>query len=720
MRQILQNQKTGELSIQEIPPPAPKSGGVLVKNVCSLISAGTEKTSVETAQATLLGKAKSRPDLVKQVLDNVKKEGLAATYEKVRSRLEQDKALGYSSAGRVIESGCGEFQAGDRVACAGAGYASHAEIIWVPKNLAARIPDSVGFDEAAFATLGAIALQGVRQADIRIGEQVAVIGLGLIGQLTLQILKAAGCRVLGLDISASALELAKESGADWVEESEVRKAEKAAEAMTSGIGVDAVIITASSSSNQPVEIAGAISRDRGRVVIVGAVKTDVPRSPFYEKEIGFAMSRSYGPGRYDHGYEEKGNDYPIGYVRWTEQRNMVAFLDLLAEKKVDVKRLITHRFPLEEGLKAYDVILGKTQERHVGVLLDYPKGEMTEEILRPSVDLGAGKPQAIAGKIGLGFIGAGNFAQSYLLPNLKKDQRVRMEVVVDGVPLVAKSVAGKFGFKAASSDSADVLANGDIDAVFVATRHDSHGPLVLSVLKSGKKVYVEKPLAIRDDQVGEIGAFMRENPSSFLMVGFNRRFSKPVRLIKGTFNSADTPLIMNYRVNAGPLPKEHWLWDPDQGGRIVGEGCHFIDVMSFVSGSEVRNVFARSIRHNSRSVVEIDNVTAVLQFKNGSIGTLTYFATGDPRFPKEYMEVFGGGKAAVMDDFRRLRISRFGKEKKYGFDGDKGYGEEMKMVISAILKGEESPIPFKSILNTTKVTLAIIRSLETGLVQEID
>ncbi|MFZ2055451.1 MAG: bi-domain-containing oxidoreductase [Candidatus Aminicenantales bacterium] len=719
MRQILQNQKTGELSVQEVPSPSARKGGILVRNVCSLISAGTEKTSVETAQATLLGKAKSRPDLVKQVLDNVKKEGVLATYGKVRSRLEQDKPLGYSSAGLVIESGCEEFQAGDRVACAGAGYASHAEVIWVPRNLAAGIPEGVDFDDAAFATLGAIALQGVRQADVRIGENVAVIGLGLIGLLTLQILKAAGCRVLGLDISFASLEMARELGADLVEESDPGKALMAAEAMTSGVGVDAVIITASTKSNEPVEISGAICRDRGRVVIVGAVKTDVPRSPFYEKEITILMSRSYGPGRYDYRYEEKGHDYPIGYVRWTEQRNMAAFLDLLAGKKVDVKKLITHRFPLEEGLRAYDVILGRTQEKAFGVLLDYPAEKSAEK--------SKGKSQAAAvrefrpGKerVRVGFIGAGNFAQSYLLPNLKKNDGVELKVVVDGSPLAAKSAAGKFGFETASSDGADILENGDIDAVFIATSHDSHGPLVLSALRSGKKTYVEKPLAVRDDEVDEIAGFVKDNPASFLMVGFNRRFSRPVRLIKESFDRNDLPLIMNYRVNAGPLAKEHWLRDPGQGGRIVGEGCHFIDVMAFIAGSEVESVFARSIRHGGRNVIESDNVTSVLRFRNGSIGSMSYFATGDPRFPKEQLEVFGGGKAAVLDDNRRLRISRQGKGKKFKFDGGKGHREEMDAVIAAMLKGEESPIPFKHILNTTRVTLAVIRSLETGMVQEI-
>jgi predicted dehydrogenase len=347
---------------------------------------------------------------------------------------------------------------------------------------------------------------------------------------------------------------------------------------------------------------------------------------------------------------------------------------------------------------------------------DYPEGKKVKII---PISSGIGKPVSIINQVNVGFIGAGNFAQSYLLPNLKKIANVNLRMVVDGSPLAAKNAAQKFGFTTASADSGDILNSKDIDAVFIATRHDSHGPLLLSALRSGKKVYIEKPLAIREDQVAEIADFIRQNPASFLMVGFNRRFSKPIVLLREYFGEIEGPLLMNYRVNAGPLAKEHWLWDPDQGGRIIGEGCHFIDTMAFIADSEVKSVFARSIRQNSRSVVDFDNMTAVLQFENGSIGTLSYFATGDARFPKEYFEVFGGGKAAVLDDFRLLRISQFGKKKKLKFEGGKGYKEEMNAVICSILKGKESPIPFSAIYNTTQTTLAIIRSLEAGTVKEI-
>ena len=719
MLQIIQHQKSGKILVEELPMPKLGHIGVLVQNVFSLISAGTERTSIETAKASLINKAKTRPDLVKQVVDNIKKEGLIVTYKKVKNRLDNYKVLGYSSAGVVLESSCDEFQVGDRVACAGAGYASHAEVVFVPKNLVTKIPDNVNFEEASFVTLGAIAMQGVRQADVKIGENISIIGLGLLGQLTLQTLKAAGCNVIGLDISDSALNLAKELGADKVVESTVAKALKTVIPFTGGIGVDAVIITAATKSNEPIEIAGGICKDRGRVVIVGAVKADIPRTPFYEKEIEIKMSRSYGPGRYDYKYEEKGNDYPIGYVRWTENRNMHSFLKLISEKKVNVQKLISHKFKINDAVKAYDVILGKTHEKYLGILIGYPEKIKRKKLETRIINLKNQKSISKINKVKIGFIGAGNFAQSCLLPNLKKNRNVHLRIIVDYSPIIAKNVANKFGFNQASTDINDIFKNKDIHAVFISTRHDSHASLVIYSLKSGKIVYVEKPLAIDESELLEIDELMRKNPNNFLMVGYNRRFSKQIKLLKNFFEEIDEPLIMNYRVNAGPLLKDHWLRNPEQGGRIIGEGCHFIDTMKFISGSEVKSIFGKSIIQSNINIINNDNLIILIGFEDGSIGNITYFATGDSRFSKEYLEVFGGGKAGILKDFRYLELSQNGKRKKIKFDGNKGHKEEINEVINSILNKAESPIPFESIFNTTKSTFAVIKSLETGLTQEI-
>lgn len=720
MLQIIQHLKTGKISIEELPSPKIRYNGVLVRNIFSVISTGTERTSVESAKASSIKKAKKRPDLVKQVINDVKREGLIATYKKVKTRLDNYKVLGYSSAGIVIESSCDKYQVGDRVACAGAGYASHAEIIFAPKNLVAKIPNNVDFEEADFTTLGAIAMQGVRQADVKIGDNVAIIGLGLIGQLTLQILKATGCNVIGLDISNSALNLAQELGADRTIESEGVKASKGVNSFTGAIGVDAVIITASTKSNEPVEISGNICRDRGRVVIVGAVKADIPRSPFYEKEIEVKMSRSYGPGRYDYNYEEKGINYPIGYVRWTENRNMQSFLKLISEKKVNVKRLITHRFPIKDALKAYDVILGKTKEKYIGVLINYPGEIDNRRLIITKAKAEEQKTKLKIGKVNIGLIGAGNFAQSYLLPNLKNNKNVHLEIVVDLFPMVAKSVAKKFGFNYASTDVNDIFKDKYIHAVFISTTHDSHASLALESLKKGKKVYVEKPLAINEVQLSEIYKLIKKDPNHFIMVGYNRRFSKPVKLLKDFFKDINEPLIMNYRVNAGLLHKEHWIKHPEQGGRIIGEGCHFIDTMKFICGSEVKSVLARSLNRDNLNITNRDNIIALFEFENGSIGSLSYFEIGDPKFPKEYFEIFGGEEAGILKDFRYLECSQNGKRKKIKFDGNKGHKVEINEVINSILNKTESPISIGSIFNTTKSTFAIIKSLETGVTQIIE
>ena len=711
MYQIIQYQKTGELFIEELPAPKLKDGGILVRNAYSLISAGTERTSVETAQSSMLGKAKKRPDLVKQVKENVQREGILATYKKVKSRLDNYKELGYSSSGVVIESSVKEFSPGDRVACAGGGYANHSEIIFIPKNLAVKIPDSVSFEEGAFTTVGAIALQGVRQADIKLGENVVVIGLGMIGLITVQLLKANGVGVIGIDISDDNFKLAKDFGCEECilsSDDLIRKVES----ITKGLGADAVIITASTKSNEPIETAISIARKKASVVIVGAVGMDVPRSPFYEKELDIKISCSYGPGRYDSSYEEKGIDYPYGYVRWTENRNMSAIVDLISQKKLDLKSLITHEFPIQEGLKAYDIITRKTKEKYLGVLIKYPVEQVDNKKLKRRIDINKSKLEKET-EVVIGFIGAGNFAQSYLIPNVLK-HRVELKGVATADPLNSKSVAKKSNFKFCTTEVSELLDDKNINTIFIATRHDTHSDYVIKALEKGKHVFVEKPLAINDDQLNEVKKVYENEGDSKrtnLVVGFNRRFSKPFRDIKDFFKGRKEPFVINYRVNAGFIPKDKWVQDKEQGGRIIGEGCHFIDVMNFLTGADPVSVFTEAIESDNQQVENYDNVSIVIKYSDGSVGNLLYLANGDSSLPKEYCEVFSGGDTAVMNNFIEVMFYKNNKKNKKSYDGSKGHKEEVSYFLERVKDDVPEELSFHSIYKTTLTTFKIMESL---------
>lgn len=707
MLQAIQYQKTGELHVKELPAPELKPKMIVVHTQASLISAGTERTSVSTARASMMEKIRTRPDLVKQVVDMAKREGLMSTVDKVRTKLDSYKALGYAAAGVVLESSIDEFAPGDRVACAGGGYASHAEVIAVPRNLAVKIPDGVSFDEAAFTTLGAIALQGVRQADVRLGEAVAVIGLGLLGQLTVQLLKAAGCRVIGLDINERQFELAREFGADVLALSG-SSALGTIESFTRGIGCDAVIITAGTSSNEPMQLAIQAARKKGRVVVVGAVGMDIPRSPFYEKELDITISCSYGPGRYDPEYEEEGHDYPVGYVRWTERRNMEAVLDLIAAGRLNVARMITHRMPITQAERAYDIITGKVQEPYIGIILNYP--DRGEQALVRTVKVNGAAPKA--GALGIGFIGAGSFAQSYLLPTVKGSGS-RLVSVATSTSVNARSVAEKFGFEEAATDADAIAMRPEIDGIFVATRHDSHARYVAKVLAAGKQVFVEKPLAISREELEAIRE-LAATKSDRIMVGFNRRFSEPLRAMKRHFTGVEEPLAMMYRVNAGHIKLDHWTQAESQRGRIIGEGCHFIDCMQFMTDARPISVYATAIGSTNEAVRNADSVSITVRFSNGSIGTLMYLANGDGSVPKEYFEVFGGGRTGIMDNFREAKLARGRKIKTESFNGDKGHAEEVRRTLAAMKEGGPMPIPFQSLYDTTLVTFAALESLETG------
>lgn len=712
MLQVIQYQKSGEISIENLPAPQLRRGGILVRNCFSLISAGTERSSVVTAQASLIGKARSRPDLVRQVMENVKREGLMATVEKVQNRLDNFKDLGYSCAGVVVESATEEFKAGDRVACGGVGYASHAEIVFVPRNLAVLVPEQVNLGEAAYATVASIAMQGVRQADVRVGERVVVLGLGLIGLLTVQILKACGCFVMGLDVNDRNFELARGFGCDACAISDHSSIAKV-EGFTQGYGSDAVVITAATSSNEPVEFATHYARKRSKIVVVGAVGMDIPRNPFYEKELDLRISCSYGPGRYDPAYEEQGNDYPIGFVRWTEKRNMQSVLELMAAGKLDVSALTTHTFAIERALEAYDIVSGKTRARHIGILIEYPEAvEPTAGILR-RVQLSPPASAAVDRPV-LGFIGAGNHTQSYLLPPLQK-LGASLQVVVTSKPVNAMSAAKKFGFRAFSTDSQEALGDSAINLVFVNTRHDSHGRYVLDAMRARKGVFVEKPLTIDREELNSIESLYKaaseKGSPPFLMVGYNRRFSQAVACIKEFMSAATEPLVMTYRVNAGFLPLTSWYQGSEQGGRIVGESCHFIDTMQFLSASLPVSVYATAPVDSSKRYND-DNVSVEITFADGSIGHILYVANGASSMPKEYLEVFGGGRSATMESFKNVTLYDGRRKRSKSFSGDKGHAAEMKAVLDGIRKGE-SPIPFLSLLASSRTTFAILDSLRS-------
>jgi predicted dehydrogenase/threonine dehydrogenase-like Zn-dependent dehydrogenase len=714
--QIIQYQRTGEICVDELPAPKLRPGSVLVRNVFSLVSAGTERTSVETAKASMLQKARSRPDLVRQVLDNFNREGLLATYKKVQERLDNYKELGYSCAGIVIESAVDNIKVGDRVACAGVGYASHAGIVSVPRNLVVKVPNEVGFDEAAFTTISAIAMQGVRQADVRVGEQVAVIGLGLIGLITVQLLKASGCRVIGMDVASRNFDLALRLGCDRCAISNLGAALEV-QSFTRGKGADAVVITAATTSNEPVEVAIQCARKRGTVVVVGAVGMDIPRSPFYEKEINFRISCSYGPGRYDPDYEERGLDYPLGFVRWTENRNMESVLDMMAQRKLNVGALITHRIPIDQSLRAYDIITGKVQESYLGVLIQYSARSEPTAISR-RIELRTLDRTGSGRRVALGFIGAGNFTQSMLLPPLMK-LAPRMRGVAATKPVNAKNTAKKYQFEFCATDAAEIINDKDVNLVFVTSRHDSHARYVAEALRAGKSVFVEKPPALSNEEFESILAAYAEAESAgtapLLMVGYNRRFSEPVRSIQRFFAGRVEPLAMHYRVNAGFTPSTHWMQHPDQGGRVIGEGGHFVDVMQFLCGALPTSVHAVAPADDARRYNN-ENVLISITFADGSAGTIHYLANGASAVEKEYLEVFGDSKTARMWNFKKLECAFGRKKSTTSFSGDKGHAAEMKALLDGFESGTGSPISIDSLAATSRATFAAMESVRMNCV----
>ena len=711
MKQLIQSFKTGDLGLFDVPAPVCEKNGALVQTTVSLVSAGTEKMLVDFAKKSMIAKAKDRPDLVKQVIDKMKKEGVRNTLEKVFTKLDTPIPLGYSLAGRVVEVGSelSGLNIGDRVACGGAGYANHAEINYVPKNLMVKIPDGVDDIDASFVTVGAIALQGVRQTAPLLGEKVAVMGLGLLGQLTVQLLKANGCKVIGSDIDTDKMALAKKLGCDEV--CHAGELISKANEFTNGYGVDAVIIAASTSSNQPITDAAEISRMRGRVVLVGMVGMDVPRNTYYKKELEIKLSMAYGPGRYDPEYEEKGIDYPYDLVRFTEQRNFEAFLGLIQEGKITPKELITHSYDFDDAMSAYDLLEGRIKEKYLGIVLNYKRDIKLEDekIVQRS------EKKISNDKVNIGLIGAGNFTKSVILPNIQKVGDFELVGLCTATGVSAQGTGKKYDFKYITTDSEEIFKNSEINSVFITTRHNYHASKVLKTIESKKHCFIEKPLCIYEEELEAIKeAYTGE---TIVQVGFNRRFSPMIEKMKKIISGQ---ISVNYRINAGIIPKNVWIQDRTiGGGRIIGEVCHFIDTCSYLIGSEVKSVFATTINKTDQSIPDEDNVNIVLNYVNGSTATISYYAYGDNSMPKEYIEVFSSGVSMQMNDFRELTIFKGGKSsKEKSANQDKGFVNEFKAFKEAVKSGNEA-IDMKSIYNTTKTTFKILESIRSKSLVEV-
>ncbi|MGI8918540.1 MAG: bi-domain-containing oxidoreductase [Pyrinomonadaceae bacterium] len=710
MKQVLQNRKDGAPNVVDVPVPALQKGRVLVRTAASLISSGTERAAVEMLGKGLVQEARDRPDLVRAVMEKARKEGLLNTFSAVRDKLSAATALGYSAAGIVIGVGddVSDFRIGDRVACAGVGFASHAEAISVPRNLCVQLPAGVGFEAGAFGTLGAIALQGVRLAEPTLGESVVVIGLGLVGQLTVQLLKANGCRVLGIDLDAERVKLAMQLGADaaYVSGDEVKRT---VQDWTRGRGADAVLLTAATESSEPLGLAGEISRSKGRVVVVGSTGMEVPRQPFYMRELSLQVSMSYGPGRYDPEHEELGHDYPVGYVCWTENRNIEAFLDLVASQRINVEALVTHRFSIDEASHAYQLIAGEIHEPYLGVVLNYDTERELERTIQFTKRTGRGKKA-----VRIGLIGAGGYVTQMLLPHFK-NQRADFRSIQTASGVSANNVGKKFGFARGVSTADEVINDPDVNLVVIGTQHDLHATLTCRALEANRDVFAEKPLALRDEDLEAVLA-AAQNSSGRLMVGFNRRFSPLVQRAGEIFAGRAGPLSLLYRVNAGRIPREHWAHDPEKGGgRIIGEVCHFVDLLQYLIGAPPISVFAEAVSGNNAAAVNHDSVFITLRFADGSNGAIAYLAEGDSALGKERVEIFGEQKTFVLDDYRRASLYHNGKEEQFTLRSqDKGQADEVKAVCAMVLEGSPSPIPLEELVATTRATFRIVDSLRSG------
>lgn len=702
MEQLTQNLKDGHMQLLEVPFPALAKGQIMVRNHYSVISAGTEGKTVKDARLGYIGKAKSRQEEVKKVISAAKTHGVMKTYKMVMNKLESPSPLGYSCAGEVLEvaDDIKHIKVGDFVACGGL-TANHSEVVVVPKNLCVKVNQPELIKSTAFSTVGAIAMQGVRQAALSLGENCVVIGLGLIGQLTVQLLTASGVKAIGLDIDEKQVQLARNNGLKHAYNSTEEGIDNVIEQLTNGFGTDAVIITAGTSSLEPINFAGAIARKKAKVVIVGAVPTGFNRKDYYKKELDLRMSSSYGPGRNDNDYEQKGIDYPIAYVRWTENRNMQAFVDLVEAGKVKLDNLISHEYTFENAKDAYQLIVDKT-EHFCGIVLAYD----TSKELKKNIQINKKKYNPTA--INIGFIGAGSFAQNFLLPNLSGQNLVN---VATARATTARNVADKFGFDNCTGDAELIINNDEINTIFIATPHHLHANYVIKALNANKNVFVEKPLSLTKEELEDI-AIAEKKSSGQVMVGFNRRFAPQIIELKKIVNN-DLPKAINYRINAGKLPADHWTQDPKVGGgRIIGEACHFIDLCSFIAGSPITKVAANALKDANNL---LDTVSISLAFENGSVASISYFSNGSKKLSKEYLEVFCGEKTVVIDDYKTMEI--FGNSKKSikNPSQDKGHAKEVALFLEAVKSGEQLPISFQECYNSTEATFKVLDKIKGSI-----
>ncbi|MFM2112680.1 MAG: hypothetical protein RLZZ271_1340 [Pseudomonadota bacterium] len=701
MKQILQSLKTGATEVAEVPVPAVKSGQLLIHTSRTLVSAGTERMLVEFGKAGWIDKARQQPDKVRMVLDKIKTDGLMPTIEAVFNKLDQPLPLGYCNVGRVgaVGSGVGGFAAGERVISNG----KHAEVVSVPVNLCAKVPDSVSDEEAAFTVLGAIALQGIRLVQPTLGETVVVTGLGLVGLLTVQLLRAHGCRVLGLDFDRAKLDMARSFGAEVVDLAAGQDPVAAATLYSRGRGVDAVIVTAATQSSEPMHQAALMCRKRGRIVLVGVTGLELSRDDFFKKELTFQVSASYGPGRYDPNYEEKGQDYPFGFVRWTEQRNFEAVLDMMADGRLDVKPLISHRFDIAEAEQAYALVGGAGPS--LGIVLSYPGVEVTPASRTVSLSAPAQAGHA-AGEAALGFLGSGNYATAVLIPAFKA-AGARLRTVASSAGVTGLHAGRKFGFEETTTDADRLFADDQTKAVVITTQHDSHARFVLKALEAGKHVFVEKPLCLRLDELQTIEQALSatdSKPAPMVMVGFNRRFAPQVQKVKQLLAGVSGPKTFVMTVNAGAIPADHWTQDPQAGGgRIIGEACHFIDLLRFLADARITGWQRMGMDSPTQ-----DTVTLQLSFEDGSIGTVHYFANGSKAFPKERLEVFAGGRVLQLDNFRKLHgFGWSGFSKMNLWRQDKGQKACAAAFVEAVRRGAEAPIALEQILEVSRVTIEL-------------
>lgn len=727
MKQVLQNFKTGELKVEEVPAPIIRPGFVLVRNHYSLISTGTEGGTFKLGQMSLLGKARARPEQVKKVMKVVRTEGVMTAYQAAMRSLDMPVAFGYCCAGEVIEVGSGidDLRLADLVACGGAGYANHAEVVAVPRNLCVQIPQGVDLRYASFTTLGSIAMQSVRVADVRLGENVVVIGLGLVGLITAQLLNAAGCKVFGIDVNPGRVQFALKH--HFCRDAATRDAGNLQALVTSfsgGYGADAVIITAATPNNDPIILAGELARYKAKVIVVGRTEMTAPRETYLFKELELRTSLAYGPGTGDPTYEEQGHDYPIGYVRWTENRNMAAFLDLLATDKLQLEPLVTHQFEIEQAAEAFALVTGQTPEPSIAVVLSYPKLQKPEAAperikLHSTNGSYVKQPSSV---VRVGVIGAGSHAINAIIPTLTNLSDIQLTGIASATGVRAKALGSKYNFAYCTADAQDILNDPQTDCVFILSRHDTHVSLTVAALEAGKHVFVEKPLAMTETELKQVFQAQRKTGLN-VVVGFNRRYAALAKKLKFFFANRVQPISVTYRANVGYRPPQHWLHDPQQGGGvIIGEACHFIDFCHWLIGAPPTQVAAFMLNGADQGVINQDNVHLTLAFADGSLATVTYLSVGDASFSRERIEVVGEGGLGILEDFRSLLFARNGlkRGKRNWITQDKGFAGEIGEFIDLVRNHQPYPIPFEEYVLSTLATLEFLNAIQFNQLRPIE